>query len=341
MASIRRVDRMRAPDSLDHSIRAKRRAPIKYRSIAPEAAAWKQWSALLSRPGGLTTLDDVLSLAAGRRLRVGKLLRDAGVITAQQLGAALVEQSKTGEKLGDVLVRKHLLSDRELQVALEFQKYQAGEVPSSNKLRLGEILVANGEITREQLNEALARQRKSGNRLGDELIEAGHLKPRQVQRWLAVQHHLVTAALVAALAVVSTYPADAQAGSKSASVAVSAVVLPKAVALVAYQAAQLNVTADDVARGYIDVPSGSRLVLKTTSRSGVMIDVHPRLDIFQSVQIQAPAGTVEIGPNGGTLVERVSGIGGAPVELTYRFRLAEHVRPGVYAWPLALEVRPI
>jgi hypothetical protein len=45
---------------------------------------------------------------------------------------------------------------------------------------IGEVLVAAGAITREELHEALQEQRRTGKRLGEVLIEAGHIS------WLAL-----------------------------------------------------------------------------------------------------------------------------------------------------------
>ncbi len=47
---------------------------------------------------------------------------------------------------------------------------------------IGEVLVAAGAITREELQEALHEQRESGKRLGEVLIEAGILN-RSYARW--------------------------------------------------------------------------------------------------------------------------------------------------------------
>lgn len=53
--------------------------------------------------------------------KLGKLLQNAGFITQQQLEAALAQQRKTGERLGQILVAKGFLDERSLLEALEFQ----------------------------------------------------------------------------------------------------------------------------------------------------------------------------------------------------------------------------
>jgi type IV pilus assembly protein PilB len=52
---------------------------------------------------------------------IGEALRQAGIITEQDLQAALVEQKRSGERLGSVLVRLHLAGEREVARALARQ----------------------------------------------------------------------------------------------------------------------------------------------------------------------------------------------------------------------------
>ena len=46
---------------------------------------------------------------------------------------------------------------------------------------LGEKLIAAGVITQAQLDEALAKQKSSGNRLGDVLVEMGYATHDQIE----------------------------------------------------------------------------------------------------------------------------------------------------------------
>lgn len=56
--------------------------------------------------------------------------------------------------------------------------------------RLGEILCDMGKLELDQLDKALASQKKSssGQRIGELLIETGIVKEKDVQRALAVQN---------------------------------------------------------------------------------------------------------------------------------------------------------
>lgn len=77
--------------------------------------------------------------------------------------------------------------------------------PVNRPPKLGEILVAQGTITREQLAIALERQKTSGRRLGEELVKAGFAKRSMVSRALRFQRNVVFGAL-ATLAATSISP---------------------------------------------------------------------------------------------------------------------------------------
>src|SRR3989344_4848641 len=55
------------------------------------------------------------------------------------------------------------------------------------KIRLGDLLIANKVISQEQLNTALADQKKSGRKLGRVLVENGFLSEDQLLTFLSQQ----------------------------------------------------------------------------------------------------------------------------------------------------------
>jgi type IV pilus assembly protein PilB len=56
-----------------------------------------------------------------------------------------------------------------------------------SKALLGEMLLENGEITRQQLDEALEVQKNEGGLLGIILVNLGHISEQTLVRYLAVQ----------------------------------------------------------------------------------------------------------------------------------------------------------
>ncbi len=114
---------------------------------------------------------------------IGKLLLEAGLISNQQLERALRVQHLVEEprQLGDILCDLGYIKRKELNDAIS--KYGA-------HLRLGEILVEQGIITRETLERALTLQRENKLRLGEALISIGAINERTLLRNLAHQTHL-------------------------------------------------------------------------------------------------------------------------------------------------------
>ena len=202
--------------------------------------------------------------------------------------------------------------------------------------RLGELLVAQGAITKQQLAEALERQKTSGRRLGEELIHAGVVKRSVVNRALRMQRRIGVAA-ICTLAV-SSIQHDVEAAVRS-QIQVTATVPARAISESQAQLGALTVSAADIARGYVEVPAASRLKVSANDPAGYAIDFFPRLPIFKSVTVSSSSATARIGAEGGTMIVRGQHGMKMLLDLSYRFELGENVAPGTYAWPLALSVR--
>ncbi|MEI6828171.1 MAG: Ig-like domain-containing protein, partial [Desulfuromonadales bacterium] len=148
----------------------------------------------------LSTIDDAVKIAAGERQLLGALLVQSGRITSAQLDQAIIEQKWTGEKLGDVFVRLGMLTERQLAALLDFQHNQ-GETATSNPLRLGELLISTGHISRSQLEDALQKQRISHKKIGEVLVEEGYVSSDRVKSGFRLQKMLVNSVLAAILSL--------------------------------------------------------------------------------------------------------------------------------------------
>ena len=87
--------------------------------------------------------------------------------------------------------------ERHLAALLDFRKNRCNV--SGEPLRLGELLIATGCLSREQLDEALLKQTKSHKKLGEVLIDEGYVRPGHVKYGICLQKMLrgpVLAALV-------------------------------------------------------------------------------------------------------------------------------------------------
>jgi hypothetical protein len=217
---------------------------------------------------------------------------------------------------------------------------QHGEGPASadRPPKLGEILLAQGTITQEQLALALERQKISGRRLGEELVKAGFVKRSVVSRALRIQRRIVFGALTTLAA--ATMSPHIHAATRS-QIAVTAFVPAQIVAKLVQQPSEITITDADIARGYVEILAASQLRVTSNNPAGYVIDFFSRLPIFTSVRVSSTGGSADLGPDGGAIIERGRQGRDLPLNLSYRFNLTAQVQPGTYAWPLALNVRPI
>jgi hypothetical protein len=131
---------------------------------------------------------------------------------------------------------------------------------------------------------------------------------------------------------------QAEAGSTQAAIAVSVMVMARTTLDSVSSPSQLEISADDVARGYVDVPGATRLVVTNTSRLGYVVSVWPQVQLFSAVVVSHGGYKSELGADGGEVFERHWGKT-LPLLLDYRFMLAPGVKPGTYPWPLCLQVQ--
>jgi hypothetical protein len=140
-------------------------------------------------------------------LTLGSLLCAAGLAQAKQVQTALDKQHPGGERLGDALVNRAQLARKDLVATLMVQQglRDCLHTPRGSSqhalpdcLRLGELLVARGEVPRAVLNQALAQQHGE-RRLGDVLLQMGAITSSTLDAVLPLQKRLISAVLCAGL----------------------------------------------------------------------------------------------------------------------------------------------
>lgn len=298
--------------------------------------------ARMAAPANQSRLDDELNLAAGIRYRLGEMLLQAGCITHEKLDAAIAEQQSSGGKIGRILLKLGL-DIGELDVALEFQHRQAAKETGFGLLRLGELMVATGLITREQMAASLSRQKLTGKKLGEDLVAAGLVRPHQIAHTLQFQQKMVSAALATALTLGSlSASSDAEAGSSSISTpAVAATVTKQASLKVLEHPAELTITAEDINRGYVEVPSALKAEIKNNSPGGYMLVFENHGDFVHQTHVRGLGNEMQLDGKGGVVTQPLPHIKEATVTMGFRFMLADHARPGTYDWPLQMSVLPL
>src|SRR3989339_550252 len=301
---------------------------------------------VLSVQRDLSSLGDSVKAAAGIREVLGALLLQAKRITPEQLDAALREQCKTGDRLGEILVRSGLLSENELNAVLAFQQHQSSDLAVLEHFQLGGIFLAAGQITKQQLKEVIARLKISKKKIGDLLVEGGYLNRDQINYGLKLQQKLVTAAIIATISMASILgvqkaEAESSPGSASAKIQVTANVLERTSMNIINQAREFVVTDADIMRGYVAVPGASRINVKSNNPRGyfLMFDVMSGPDkIFSSISVDVGGREVQLSPNGGWIHQPFIRAG-VTTDLNYRFELSKDVKPGTYRWPLTVSIQ--
>jgi hypothetical protein len=135
----------------------------------------------------------------------------------------------------------------------------------------------------------------------------------------------------------------AAAGAKDVrtDISVSATVL--AVAKIELQSApiDLQISAADVRRGFIDVEQPTRIIVRSNSRSGFALEVLTVVPLLSSMIVQGLDSDLSLGADGGTIVQRWQKPQAVMLSLKFRFALAPDLSAGDYPWPVRLAVRPL
>gem|GEM_PF-1131774 len=124
---------------------------------------------------------------------------------------------------------------------------------------------------------------------------------------------------------------------------VSATILKHASLQVLAQPPSVVVTAADIARGYVDVPSPAQVAVQSNTQGGYMLMFESQGEFFRQTLVKGLDTDVQLGASGGGVAQRAAGRGMSKtlLDLGSRFVLSDSVRQGVYAWPMRLSVTPL
>ncbi len=156
---------------------------------------------------------------------------------------------------------------------------------------------------------------------------------------------IVAAALATLLAIAGATEAMGE-GPRPESAAtrihVTARVAPHVRVRLVHQPAALVVTDPDVARGYVDVPDGVRLEVRSNDPRGHLLVFEVAdgpFPLFENVQVRGLGADVQIG-RGSAVVPQPAARGVRSLALGYRFTLHKDARAGSYAWPVFVSAVP-
>ncbi len=147
-------------------------------------------------------------------------------------------------------------------------------------------------------------------------------------------------AVLLGLSVVSF---NAVADANATSLTLSATVRKHASLQVLAQPASVTITAADIARGYLDVPSPAQIAVKSNTAQGFMLLFTNQGDFVRQIRVKGLGSDVQLGAGGGVVTHAATGRGmnTTNLDLGYRFELTASAQQGVHAWPMQVSVQPL
>ncbi len=150
------------------------------------------------------------------------------------------------------------------------------------------------------------------------------------------------AGLVAGAGIIGSFflnPYISNAGDNKGRVEVSARIAPYLYANILSQESVLNITQDDISRGYVEVVAGTVMEVKTNTKGYLLILERASPEpVFEEITVRDGTNETILSNSGGTIfydtsnkintLERKS--------LDYMFKLSPGTSPGQYQWPLAV-----
>jgi hypothetical protein len=135
----------------------------------------------------------------------------------------------------------------------------------------------------------------------------------------------------------------AGAAEVSAELRVSATVIARAIAEVQTAPETLEITEEDVRRGWVETQQSSRVRIRSNDRNGYRLAFRVSGAPVRAIQIRGlgDESTLGLREGEGSLTRPHPGRFDTTADLTFRFVLEDDAAPGVYAWPVMIQASPI
>jgi len=163
------------------------------------------------------------------------------------------------------------------------------------------------------------------------------------KRTLRLQRGLLAAVMAAGLGfaiALAPVQAEAAGGGSGAKLHISVNVQKSARVSVISQPERLQITHEDIARGYVDQPQHSLLAIRSNSTDGFALEFHgvDASGAIREVEVSGGGREMRMGAGGGVMM--LAGVNQPgvtqSVDLAYRVHLTSSAQPGTYAWPIRL-----
>jgi len=119
---------------------------------------------------------------------LGEIAKDQGILNEQQVEEVVAEQQSLRErKIGEIISYQTAIPRKTIDEILDKARKE-GKHP---RLRVGDILIESGLVTKEQIERALAEQEKGKKKkLGELLVEKGLISEEQLLKVLAYKFRI-------------------------------------------------------------------------------------------------------------------------------------------------------
>jgi hypothetical protein len=149
-----------------------------------------------------------------------------------------------------------------------------------------------------------------------------------------------TSAVTSALLCLCT-SAALNAGETHATLNVSVTVPPISRMDIVSQSRTVQITAQDLRRGYLDLSEPTLLNVYSNAREGFALEVLPMSPVIKAIAVRGMGAEADLGAQGGRIIERWDHPQTSQLALTFRLALAPDTQPGIYPWPLHLAIGPV
>jgi hypothetical protein len=103
----------------------------------------------------------------------------------------------------------------------------------------------------------------------------------------------------------------------------------------------VDVSSDDLRRGYVDVMQPTALVIHSNSPSGYALELLTVTPMLSSLVVYGLDSDQVLGAEGGSIVQRWQHPHAVALSLRFRFVLAPGLPSGRYPWPMRISARPL
>jgi hypothetical protein len=126
------------------------------------------------------------------------------------------------------------------------------------------------------------------------------------------------------------------AGSSSATLGVSVQVVARTILSVDSQPSSVQITSDDIARGYVDLPQSVLFHVRSNAANGYTVQFEPVSYPFNRADVSWGTTTATVGGDGAWITQGYQQ-GTQAGTLNVRLSLAPGTQPGSYAWPVRFD----